>query len=49
MTYCLLEATAPAIYEISFEGISADRFFPIMPWRVEVRAGETAEVIVRRK
>jgi hypothetical protein len=51
VTYWLLQASAPGLYEISFEGIGADRFLPIQPRRVEVRAGETTEVIVdlRRK
>ncbi len=51
VTYWLFEATAPGIYEVSFEGIGADRFLPIPPRRVDVRAGETTEVIVelRRK
>ena len=50
-TYWLFEASAPGLYEISFEGIGADRFLPIPARRVEVRAGETTEVIVelRRK
>ena len=45
------EVSAPGVYEISFEGIGADRFQPILPQRVDVQAGETAEVIVelRRK
>jgi hypothetical protein len=47
----LVEVSAPGVYEVSFEGVGADRFLPIMPRRVTVRAGETAEVIVqlRRK
>jgi len=51
VTYWLFEASAPGLYEISFEGIGADRFLPTAPRLVDVRAGETAEVIVelRRK
>ncbi len=47
----LVEVSAPGVYEVSFEGVGADRFLPILPRRVDVRAGETAEVIVelRRK
>ncbi len=43
--------SARGVYEVSFEGVGADRFHPIPPRRVYVRAGETAEVIVelRRK
>ncbi len=44
--YWLFEASAPGLYEISFEGIGADRFLPIPARRVEVCAGETTEVIV---
>jgi hypothetical protein len=49
--YSLVWASAPGPYEISFEGIGTDRFLPIPPRRVEVREGETTEVIVelRRK
>ncbi len=42
----LVEVSAPGVYEVSFEGVGADRFLPIPPRRVDVRAGETAEVIV---
>ncbi len=47
----LVEVSAPGVYEVSFEGVGADRFLPILPRRVDVRQGETAEVIVelRRK
>lgn len=47
----LTEVTAPGLYEISFEGLTKDRFLPIPSQRVDVREGETAEVIVelRRK
>ena len=45
-TYWLFQASAPGLYEISFEGIGADRFLPIPPRRVDVSAGETTEVIV---
>jgi hypothetical protein len=43
--------TAPGVYEISFEGLTKGRFHPIPLRLVDVRAGETAEVIVelRRK
>lgn len=46
-----VEVSAPGLYEISFEGVTGERFLPIPPRRVDVRAGETAEVIVelRRK
>jgi hypothetical protein len=48
---CLLEVSAPGVYEVSFEGVGADRFLPILPRLVTARSGETAEVIVelRRK
>ncbi len=42
----LVEVSAPGLYEVSFEGVGADRFHPIPPRLVDVRAGETAEVIV---
>jgi hypothetical protein len=42
----LVEVNAPGVYEVSFEGVGADRFLPIMSRRISVRAGETAEVIV---
>ena len=47
----LTEVSAPGIYEISFEDLTEGRFLPILSQRVDVRAGETAEVIVelRRK
>ncbi len=47
----VVELSLPGVYEISFDGIGADRFDPIPPRRVSVRSGETAEVIVelRRK
>ncbi len=38
--------SAPGLYEISFEGIDADRYHPIPLRLVDVRAGETTEVIV---
>ena len=43
--------TAPGAYEISFEGVGADRFLPIPPQRVEVLEEGTPDVIVelRRK
>ncbi len=45
------EVSAPGVYEIDFEGFTKDRFHPIPPRLVAVRAGEMAEVIVelRRK
>ncbi len=42
----LTEVSAPGFYEISFEGLTKDLFHPIPPRLVDVRAGETAEVIV---
>ncbi len=44
--YSLVAASAPGLYEISFEGVGTDRFLPIPPRRVKVSAGETTEVIV---
>ncbi len=44
--YSLLQASAPGLYEIDFDGVGSDRFLPIPPRLVEVNAGETAEVIV---
>ena len=46
-----VDVSAPGVYEISFDGLDAGRYYPIPPRRVEVRAGETTEVIVelRRK
>ncbi len=38
--------SARGVYEVSFEGVGADRFHPILPRRVDVRPGETTEVIV---
>ncbi len=43
----LTEVSAPGIYEISFEGLTKDLFHPIPLRRVDVRAGETTEVIVQ--
>ena len=47
----LVQVNMPGSYEISFEGVGADRFLPIPPRRVEVLPGETTEVVVelRRK
>ncbi len=47
----VVEVSAPGVYEISFEGVTGDRYHPIPPRLVDVRAGETTEVIVelRRK
>jgi len=42
----IVEVSTPGAYEISFEGIGADRFVPILPRIVDVRPGETVEVIV---
>ena len=42
----VVEVTAPGVYEVSFEGVGGDRFHPIPPRLVDVREGETAEVIV---
>lgn len=46
-----VEVSAPGVYEISFEGVTGDRYHRIPPRRVDVRAGEPTEVIVelRRK
>ena len=41
-----MEVSAPGVYEVSFEGVGADRFLPILPRLVDVRAGETAVEIV---
>lgn len=46
LNYWMLEADAPGLYEVSFEGIGKGRFRPIPPRRIEVREGETTEVIV---
>ena len=45
------EVSAPGVYEIDFEGLTKGRFHSIPSQLVDVRAGETAEVIVelRRK
>ena len=45
--YSLLQASAPGLYEIDFEGVGSDRFLPIPSRRIEVREGETTEVIVK--
>jgi len=47
----VVEVSAPGIYEINFEGVTGDRYHPILPRLVDVREGETTEVIVelRRK
>ncbi len=42
----LTAVSAPGVYEISFEALTKGRFHPIPPRLVDVRAGETAEVIV---
>lgn len=44
--YWLYEASAPGPYGITFEGVGTDRFLPIPPRVVDVREGETTEVIV---
>ena len=41
-----VQVSAPGVYEIDFEGLTKDRFLPIMSRRVDVREGETVEVIV---
>jgi hypothetical protein len=41
-----VEVSAPGLYEISFEGIDADRYHPIAPRLVDVRAGEPTDVLV---
>jgi len=46
LSYWMLQATKPGLYEISFEGIGKGRFQPIPPRRIEVKAGETTEVVV---
>ena len=50
-TNMYVAVSAPGLYEISFERVTGDRFHPIPPRLIEVRAGETPEVIVelRRK
>lgn len=47
----LVEVSAAGTYEVGLEDVGADRFLPIPIQRVDVRAGETTEVIVelRRK
>ena len=42
----MVEVSASGAYEVSFEGVGADRFLPIPPRRVDVRAGEPAKVMV---
>ncbi len=42
----LIELEAPGVYELHFDHVDAARFLPLAPRRVEVRAGETAEVVV---
>ncbi len=37
---------SPGLYEIDFDGVGSDRFLPIPPRLVDVRAGEPREVIV---
>ena len=41
-----IEVSAPGVCEVSFEGVGEDRFHPIPPRLVDVRPGETTEVIV---
>ena len=38
---------APGVYEVSFEGVGNDRFLPIPPQRISVRAGEAVKVVVK--
>ncbi len=47
----VVEVSKPGLYEIRFERIDAERYHPVSPRRVDVRVGETAEVVVelRRK
>ena len=47
----VVEVSAPGAYEIRFDRLDADRYHPVPPRVVDVRAGETTEVIVelRRK
>ncbi len=40
-----MKVSAPGVYEVSFKGVGADRFLPILPRRFDVRPGETAEVL----
>ncbi len=42
----IVEVSAAGLYEIRFDGIDKDRYHPIPPRLVDVRAGETADVIV---
>lgn len=42
----VVEVTAPGVYEINFDGFTANRFHTIPSRRVEVIAGKTTEVIV---
>jgi len=51
VTTGIAEVSAPGLYEVDFEGFTADRLHPIPPRRVDVRAGELTEVLVelRRK
>ncbi|MEM9383027.1 MAG: hypothetical protein AAGB93_23965, partial [Planctomycetota bacterium] len=44
--YSLLQASAPGLYEIDFDGVGADRFRPIPSRLVEVTAGEITDVVV---
>lgn len=41
-----VEVSAPGAYEIHFEGVTGDRYHPIRSRLVEVRAGETAVIVV---
>ena len=47
----IVEVSAPGVYEVHFEGVGADRFHPLPPRLIDVRAGETTDVILelRRK
>ncbi len=51
VSYEVVPLSGPGVYDLTFEGVGADRFLPISPQRVDVRPGEMAEVIVelRRK
>ncbi|MCP3916647.1 MAG: hypothetical protein GY711_13915 [bacterium] len=41
-----IELSGPGVFDVTFEGVATERFRPIETRRVEVRAGETAEVVV---
>ncbi|MEM7311300.1 MAG: RNA polymerase sigma factor [Planctomycetota bacterium] len=41
-----VEVSAPGVYEIRFDGVTGDRYHSLPPRLVDVRAGETTEVVV---